>query len=394
MTDSIRFANVRLVHESEIVRGDLCIAKGKIIEPHTECSKTIDCQGLLVTPGFIDLQVNGLEGNDLTTNLERWSDVAKGLCRYGVTSFLATVLSQPLDKYFSIVKDISLSKPNGGANCLGLHLEGPHLHAGKRGAHTIEHVNEICDLEFWKKFLKNGQVKMMTLAPELTNAIDLIQILKTKNIIASCGHTDASFSIMEKAEKYGLDMATHLYNGMSTVHHRKPGPVGYILGSKKLMYSIICDGIHVHPIMVKMAYNAHPNGMILVSDANAGLYPKKNETQKSSIAGRPIEVFHDRATLEGTDVLAGSICSLNIMVYNLQKFTGCSLQQAIATVTVHPAKLLGQDRTIGRLLPGYDADFVVLDANSTETEGNEILATYVKGQLCYCHKDFKNQDFS
>jgi len=264
----------------------------------------------------------------------------------------------------------------------------------KRGAHSIDHVNEICDVEFWKKFLKNKPVKMMTLAPELTRGIELIELLHSKDIIASCGHSEAPFAIMEQSAISGLKMATHLYNAMGILHHRNPGPVGYVLGTKKLMYSIILDGIHVHPVMVKMAWNAHPEGMILVSDTNAALFASKPENNKSTIAGRPVEVMSDRAVIEGTDVLAGSVCPLSTMVHNLKKFTGCSFPKAIATVTSHPAELLGLSNTKGRLLPGFDADFVLLDSNSSDDHGHEILATYVKGQLCYCHKDFKIQDFA
>lgn len=340
----ICFTNAQIFQPEGFIRGELYVKDGIIVAPQT-ADKIYDCQEMFLCPGLIDLQVNGIAGHDFTTSLDTLHDASSLLAAGGVTSFLATVVSQPLNRYRDIIK--KASKGDGG--CLGLHLEGPHINPKKRGAHPFNAILEECAVEFWDEVADPSVVKMVTLAPECRRATELIELLTRRGILVAIGHTQASFDEINNAKLHGAKLATHLFNAMQPFHQRSPGIIGYVLGEKKLSYSLIVDGVHLHPDTVALAYNAYSEGLLLVSDSSA-----------RTLAGHALLHEEGRKVLPGTDIIAGSNCTLLDAVNLLHRQTECNFHFAIKAATTKPAELLGLP-TKGKLLEGFDADLIVLD---------------------------------
>ncbi|MBS0637831.1 MAG: N-acetylglucosamine-6-phosphate deacetylase [Verrucomicrobia bacterium] len=356
---TICFKNAQIFQPEGFVPGELYVKNGKIVAAEP-AEKVYDCQEFFLCPGLIDLQVNGIQGHDFTTSLDDLESSSRLLAANGVTSFLATIISQPLRRYREIFKSFHKS-----ATCLGLHLEGPHLNPHKRGAHPFNAISETCDVEFWKEHIDPNVVKMVTVAPESKNSTEFIEFLTSKGIVVACGHTEATFDEVNNAKLHGLTHATHLFNAMQQFHQRSPGIIGYVLGQKKLSYSLIVDGVHLHPDTVAMAYNAYPDGLILVSDSSA-----------RTLAGHTIDAKSGKKVLSGTDTIAGSSCTLLDAVNLLHKQTTCSFHYAVKAATQRPAELLGLT-TKGQLLEGYDADLTILD------ERGECCRTFLGGKQIF-----------
>jgi N-acetylglucosamine-6-phosphate deacetylase len=374
MSQVILFANANIVRDNAIVKGSLFVQNGIIIPPVDNPHQTVDLEGRLISPGLIDLQVNGGFGVDFTSQPEKIGHVCKNLPRYGITSFLLTLISQPLEKYPKILATLSSSEECHGAYPLGIHIEGPHFSKNKKGSHKDEYIVETCKKAFWAELLAGYHIKMVTLAPELEGAIELISYAAEQGVVVSCGHTEADSAILRKAKAAGLKFVTHLYNAMKPLQARDPGPIGFVLGDRALEYSLIADGHHVSPEAIRLAWNAYKEGLILVSDASSLL---GMETGVYQLGTEKIEVQGKKSVLQGTSTLAGGMCPLNEMVVNLQKITSCSLVEAISCATIKPAKLLGLQGKKGSLSIGNDADFFV-----AESENLRVLSTYVGGEPC------------
>jgi len=374
MSEIILFSNTNIVREDAIQNGSLYVQNGKIVAPVDSPDRILDLDGKLVVPGLIDLQINGGFGVDFTAQPDKASTVQKNLPCFGVTSFLITLVSQPLENYEKILKTCDFSS-SIGAQPLGFHLEGPHFNKKRKGAHSEEHILERCDLSFWKEIIKRYPVKMVTLAPELEGALELIQFLSKEGIKVSCGHTEADTEVLRKAKIKGLSFATHLFNAMRPLSAREPGVIGFVLGDRALDYSLIADTVHVSPESVRVCYNANPDGLMLVSDASSLMGMESGEYY---LGKEKIVLKNKRAHILGTETLAGSVCPLNEMVVNFQKMTSCSLVEAINAATIKPAKLLGLQGKKGSLQIGADADFFI-----SKDEKLQPLATYVGGALVY-----------
>ncbi len=254
------------------------------------------------------------------------------------------------------------------ADPLALHFEGPMLSRHHMGAHVPAHVVALTmdELEEWSDA---GVVGLVTLAPELPGATAVIERLRRDGVVVSAGHTAMTPADLAAARSVGLSYTTHLFNAMAPFSHRSPGPIGAVLADDTLVAGIIADGIHVDPIAVHMAWNAlGPTRMSLVSDSSPALGLPFGRTH---IAG--FEIVHDETGVRTVDgVLAGSALELDQAVRNLIAYTGCSLADALATVTSTPADLLGlTDR--GRLREGSRADLVILEPDG------RLVATIIAG---------------
>lgn len=289
-----------------------------------------------------------------------------------------------------------------GAEILGAHCEGPFISFEKKGAHNQTMIqaaeNGITSLDkaYGPELIKSDTVRIMTVAPEIDGMLDVIPELVKRNITVSIGHSAANINQAEAGVKAGATFITHLFNAMQSFHQRDPGMVG-ILGASDLpqpgqperhplpsstspdsskpdprpFYGIICDGVHVHPNSVRIAYYSHPRGCVLVTDALAGAYLKPGI---HSLAGREVEVRGaSGAYLKGTDTLAGSTVSIDHCVRNFRKFTRCTIIEAIEAATLHPAQTLGIQDIKGTLNAGSDADILFLD------DDLEIQRVFVRG---------------
>ena len=360
-----RFKNGWVLKNHRIYPDELRADGGKIIEPQSFADEEVDVERAIIAPGYIDLQINGGYGEDFSTPGASFDLFSQKILRHGVTSFLPTIVSSPQQNYPRILTDV---KPSG-ANILGFHLEGPFLNEKRKGAHThIRTFEGIDTLEAFYGTLKH--VKMVTLAPELPNAGKYIAELKERGILAAAGHTDATFEEMRQAIPLGMTMVTHVYNAMAPFLARQPGVIGAALTESGVYYSLIADGVHCHPAAIQLAFNAKHKGMILISDAMAALgLPEGDYT----LGSQAVTVKNGKAVLKDKEQLAGSVTGLDAAVRYLNQAAGCSIVDAIEAASLHPAQLLNMPQK-GNLLPGADADFILLD------DQLQVHSTYVAGQ--------------
>lgn len=340
--------------------GDLGVVDGRLAavgDGGPPGGRVLDASGLLVAPGFLDLQVNGGVGVDLAREPERLAELAAHLPASGVTGWCPTLVTSPPDRLAPLLAAAARPPEPGAARPLGLHLEGPVLHPTRRGAHPEHLLRAPTDVDP-SGWTRAAGVALVTLAPELPGALDLVRTLRAAGVVVSAGHTDATPAQLDAAWAAGVRLVTHLCNGMPPFHHRSPGPVGWTLGHPQMVAGLIADGQHVDPVAVAALVRAlGPGRTLLVSDLVA---PAGTEG-----AGAVVR--------RADGVLAGGTTPLDACVRNLVAFTGCPTALAVRCVTAVPANVLGlRDR--GLLRPGYAADLVLL------TDDLHVVGTVVGGE--------------
>ncbi len=364
-----------------IADGAVLIADGRIqtIAPSSQIDlpekvSCIDATGLHLVPGFIDLQLNGAIGLDFTSEPRGIWPVAAYLPRTGVTSFLPTIISAPLTAVSAAQKIITSSPPRGfqGATPLGLHIEGPFLHPDKKGAHNPAHLQLPTAAKVANWLPENG-VRLVTLAPELEGALEVVRLLSERGVVVSAGHSTADFAQATAGFAAGIRYGTHLFNAMPPLHHREPGLAGALLADERTTIGLIVDGAHVHPELVKLVWRLVGNGRLtLVTDAMAALGMPPGHYA----LGDHEVIVDDKMARLVSGTLAGSLLTLDTAVRNLITFTGCSLAEVLPTVTSTPANLLGLPHK-GRLAPNCDADLVLL------TPDLQVHTTLIGGRIVY-----------
>ncbi|HEY0518741.1 MAG TPA: N-acetylglucosamine-6-phosphate deacetylase [Ilumatobacteraceae bacterium] len=337
-------------------------------------ASTVDATNCFVVPGFVDLQLNGAVGVDLTTQPERIGEVAAFLVQCGVTSFMPTVISSSAGEIahaIAVMRDWS-HDTEPAARSLGIHLEGPFLNPAKAGAHPLLHLRPPSLLEAGGWTIETG-VAMVTIAPELPKALDVIELLTANGVTVCAGHTEATPADIDAAIASGIRGVTHLFNAMGPLNARVPGPAGAALSDTGLIAGLIVDGIHVDRAMVRLAWRAlGPHRVALVTDAITALGCPNGAF---SIGDTQV-VVDDSGARNADGVLAGSVLRFDQAVRNLMAFTGCDLAEASISASTTPARL-AQRHDIGRLVAGYAADIVVLDAN------REVVVTIVDGRVVF-----------
>jgi N-acetylglucosamine-6-phosphate deacetylase len=334
----------------------------------------VDVTGMYVAPGFIDLQLNGGWGHDFTSDPHSIGDVARRLPSTGVTAFLPTIVTAPATARWAALDSITATPVDSGdpaAMPLGLHFEGPAISPKRPGAHDPRWIGlpGKDEIDAWTN--ARG-VAMVTLAPECDGAFDLITSLVAAGVAVSAGHSECSPAVFAAACRAGVGMVTHLFNAMAPFSHRDPGLVGSVLGGDTFA-GLICDGIHVDALAVKVAWRAlGSQRTVLVTDAIAALGLDAAETRLGDVT-----VSIDETGVRTADgVLAGSNLTLDRAVRNVVEYTGCTPAEAISTVTRNPASVLGiEDR--GRIAVGARADIVVLDPSL------HVMQTFVGGELAW-----------
>ncbi|MED4224978.1 N-acetylglucosamine-6-phosphate deacetylase [Neobacillus cucumis] len=337
-------------------------------------------------PGFIDVHIHGANGSDtMDATKEALETIAQALPGEGTTSFLATTITQgekQIEKALvnagEYIKD---GQTPGKAEILGIHLEGPFVNPKMAGAQPIQYIIGS-NLELFQKWeqLSRQTIKLVTLAPELPGGLKMVQYLKANGIIASIGHTDATYEEVLNAIEAGVNHVTHLYNQMRGLHHREPGVVGAAFLKEELKAELIVDGVHSHPDMVKLAYKQKgKTGLILITDS---MRAKCLKNGHYDLGGQDVTVQNGKAVLsDGT--LAGSILKLGQGVKNMMAFTGCRLEDAVEMAAVNPAKQLNVFDRKGSISEGKDADLVILDENL------DVYMTLCRGQVAYLKEEHK-----
>ena len=356
----------------------------------------IDCSGLIISPGFIDIQLNGAFGVDFSVAssdsgvfCENVKMVEGRLPSTGVTSYCPTLVTCSARQYEQILGDfLNFTKAKAkiktfSTSILGVHLEGPYFALEKKGAHNAKFIRtpkstplQVAYGQQIDSHISEGLVKIVTMAPELDGAEEVIGELVKKGVRVSMGHSMATYEEGIRGVEAGARLITHLYNAMPNFHHRSPGLVGVALGAvDRPFYSIICDGIHSHPATVKTAFTANPEGAILVTDAMSAMGLGDGEHNLGSMKVMKTGV---RAVIKGTDTLAGSCVSLDYCLRKFIDFTGCSVADGLSTVTRNPAKFLGMEGEIGSLAEGRSGNIVLLDEKTLQ-----VVKTFVGGKLVF-----------
>ena len=360
--------------------------------------RTIDsfeCAGRILSPGYVDIQLNGGFGVDFSNPSLTKEDVLKiatHLTRFGVTSFCPTMVSSSKDTYKKLIpliggmclEDGILPRYARRATLCGMHLEGPFFAASKRGAHEAECIlEEIMENSLSDVYNENAEnlnkagVAIVTLAPELPGAIHQIEALSKNGTIVSMGHTNAVMNHGLEAMKKGASLITHLFNAMRSFHHREPGLLGLLSENTGIHYSIIADGLHSHPTSVRMAYAMSKN-VVLVTDAMSALGLGDGE---HSLGAERVTVKNCKAVISGTDTLAGSVASMDMCVRYFRKFTGCSHYEALKAATHNPSKVLKRTNNLGMIAVGRLADFAILDSELN------VLRTIVAGSIVFSNEE-------
>lgn len=333
-----------------------------------------------VLPGMIDVHIHGVAGVDvMDASIEALQTMARALAREGTTAFLATTITQSKEAISQALVNaanyIEEYQVDDGAECLGIHLEGPFVNFKRKGAQPGEYLREP-DLDLMSEWvrLSRGHIRIVTLAPELKNGIALVRLLKQMGIIASIGHSDATYQECLSAIEAGASHVTHLFNGMRGLHHREIGVAGTAFLRKELMVELIADGIHVHSDMIQIAMQqVTSKRLILITDA---MRAKCLKNGTYDLGGQTVYVQGQKACLEdGT--LAGSILKMNDAVRNIRLYTEASFRDVIRMTAENPAKELGIFDRKGSLAVGKDADVVALD------EKGEVLLTICRGKVAY-----------
>jgi N-acetylglucosamine-6-phosphate deacetylase len=312
-------------------------------------------RGCIAVPGFVDLQVNGFGGVDfMGADADGYARGGEALLETGVTAYLPTFISAPEEDLLAALGNVPLDPP--GPRLLGVHLEGPFLSDRRLGVHSRS-ARRDPDPALLERLLGAGPVRLMTLAPELPGADELIGLLLARGIAVSCGHSDATAEEAARAFDRGAKAVTHLFNAMRPFGHRDPGLAGAALARDDVIVEIILDGVHLAEETVRLVWRSAAGRVALVTDAVAGAGMGDGAYL---LAGSEIEV-RDGVVRGPDDVLAGSALTMIEAMRNLHGL-GVPLAQALEAATSVPARVLGLP-TVGRLDVGFPADLVVLDDN-------------------------------
>jgi N-acetylglucosamine-6-phosphate deacetylase len=362
--------------------GDVFLEDGKIKEVAASIKNEADIhvnatgKGWILVPGFIDIHIHGASGFDVMDGTQKaLNGLASALPREGTTSFLATTMTQTEDSIGNALKNASLfNADTTQAEMLGIHLEGPFISAKRAGAQPIEHIisPSISLFEKWQN-LSGNRIKLVTVAPEVDHGLAFIEEVTANNVVASLGHTNATYEVVSEAVKAGATHVTHLYNQMSPFHHREPGVVGAALLEKPLTVELIVDFIHSAPKSVDLAYRQKgASGVILITDAMRakGLAPGIYD-----LGGQDVEVTKNDARLvAGT--LAGSILTMENAAKNMKAATDCTLSELVAMTSTNAATQLGLSNK-GAIESGKDADLTIID------EDWNVQMTICNGNIAY-----------
>ncbi len=341
----------------------------------------IDAQGLLLAPGFVDLQVNGGFGLDLQRDPFSVWDLGRRLPSTGVTAFLPTIISSPPSVTDALLAALRQRPADyAGAEPLGAHFEGPMLNPDRSGAHQRANI-VAADAAVYEGWTAAAGVAMVTLAPEIPGAIDAIEHLSANGVVVSAGHSGADANETRRSIDAGVTAVTHLFNAMARFDHRAPNLVGVALTDDRVTATVIVDGQHLDATAVKLAWSLKgPERFVLITDAVSALGLPPGTYQ---FAGGPV-VADEHRVFNVSGGLAGSNLAMHRAVRNLGEFTGCDTAEAVAAASTTPARLLGR-RDRGRLAVGSVADVVLADANF------DVAVTVCGGQLAYVAPEHRHR---
>jgi N-acetylglucosamine-6-phosphate deacetylase len=381
MPETIVIKGNVLTPREQIGGGSVVVEDGRIAEVSegkAPQGRVLDFEGCYVVPGFVDIHVHGGAGEDVMDASDGGLDrLSLFLAAGGVTSFLATTYTDSQERTLKAVREIGEAAKRGtrGARLLGLHMEGPYISAERSGAQNRAHIRLPALDELGQASLEaGGSLRMVTLAPEVDGALEAVRWLASRGIVPAAGHTDATYDEARAGIEDGIRHASHLFNGMRSLHHREPGLVGAALDDERVTVELIADCYHIHPAVLRIVARLKGAGRTaLVSDsiAAAGL-----PDGDYSLGGMKVAVRHGKSLLvSGT--LAGSTIRLCDAVRNMVERADAPLREAVEMASTTPSRVAGAADRKGSIAPGMDADITVLD------RGFSVMLTMVEGRVVY-----------
>ena len=371
----MRVINVQVYTEEGVfVPGEIETENGKVSKviidgaksENVEDSEVIDGEGAYAIPGMIDIHFHGCKGYDFCDGTrEAFEEIAKYEASIGVTAISPATMTLPVPELERILAEAAAYQSEKSAkdcevqaDLVGVNMEGPFISAAKKGAQDEKNIIP-CDAEVFRRFQNaaKGLVKYIGIAPEEGDAKTFIQEVKDE-VTVSIAHTNADYDTAKAAYDAGASHAVHLYNAMPAYTHRAPGVIGAVADSGHVMAELICDGVHIHPAVVRTTFKMlGAERIILISDSmRATGMPDGRYT----LGGLDVDVKGNRATLVSDGALAGSATTLPDCMRTAVKEMGIPLETAVACVTANPAKSLGIYDEYGSITPGKKADIVLL----------------------------------
>ncbi len=377
----ITFHSTRLVDaQGDQANGSITIDGASIVDVGSiqENEGSIDAGDLIITPGLIDVHTHGGGGFSLhTQDPQEIRSYAHWATSTGVTAFLAAVVGTPNSLPEAQLRAVIqvMDSPTDAAELLGVHLEGPYMSVARRGAHDPSWLRLPNDEETDRIFAITGDsLRLITVAPELPEAENLIKRLVERGVTVSIGHTDATYEQARDAIAWGATHATHCFNAMPPLQHRAPGPLGAIIEAPPVRGEIIADGVHVHPAVVRMLVRAlGPERTVVITDALMG----------AGITDAEFPVFGNMAHIEGgvarlpDGTITGSVLRMDQGLRNMLQWTDMPLHEVVGMLTLNPARAAGVAERKGLLQAGYDADLALWDHDL------QLQATICRGHLAW-----------
>lgn len=316
-----------------------------------------DAHGGHLTPGFIDLHVHGGGGSSFDDGREAIGRALAVHRAHGTTRTLISLVSNPVDALVASLEGIADLVAEDPL-VLGAHLEGPFLSVDKKGAHDPGALIEPSPAVVERLIdASRGTLRQITIAPELPNALEAIQVLVEAGVVVAVGHTDADEALTKTAFDLGARLVTHVFNAMNGIHHRAPGPIIASFADERVTVELILDGEHVHPDVARLVFEQAPGRVALITDAMAAAGSSDGRYLLGSLE---VQVTDGLARLVDGDSIAGSTLTLD-RALRLAVASGVPAEAAVGALTSTPARVLGLSDRFGRLAPGYAGDAVLLD---------------------------------
>jgi N-acetylglucosamine-6-phosphate deacetylase len=337
--------------------------------------RVINAAGMWITPGLIDIHTHGADGHDtMDATKEAIEGFSTFLAQHGVTSFLPTTITATKHDIQAAIDNVTQAAADvTGAKIMGIHLEGPYLNTAHKGAQP-EALIRKADPDEYKAWVDHDLVKLMTVAPEMDGVLALIEAGQRNGLEFAVGHSGATYEVMQEAANRGLRQATHTFNGMLGLHHRRPGTVGSVLVDDRIYAQVIADGVHLHPAIIQLIVKAKGiHKTILISDSirAAGLADGEYD-----LGGQSVRVEQSIARISSGS-LAGSTLTLDAAIRNIMDFTSLSFMEVLPMATSVPAEAMGWKDQVGVLRAGARADVVCFDADIVPR------FVFVAGELIY-----------
>ncbi|MCW8327579.1 N-acetylglucosamine-6-phosphate deacetylase [Photobacterium sp. SDRW27] len=369
--------NCRIFTGSDVLNNHAVIIDG--VNIHAVCPaaelpqtiKTLDLDGADLTPGFIDLQLNGCGGVMLNDeiNADTIHTMHRANLKSGCTSFLPTLITSSDEDMNAAIAAAREYHDKYQNHSLGLHLEGPYLNVMKKGIHSVDHIRRSDD-SMIKTICDNADiVTKVTLAPEL-NSHEHIEQLAEAGIVVSAGHTNATYVEARKGFEAGISFATHLFNAMTPIAGREPGMVGAIYDTPEVYTGIIADGFHVDYANIRIAHRLKGEKLVLVTDATA---PAGADIDHFIFVGKKV-YYRDGKCVDENGTLGGSALTMIEAVQNSVEHAGIALDEAIRMATLYPARAIGVDKKLGAIKKGMVANLAIFDREYN------VRATVVNGE--------------